>query len=302
MRKLTVIIIILFVIAPMPGKTAEGKKIQTGKPGIGVNTDRFGKIPLYFIPNQGQFSGEAEFFAKTSGYALWLTKTGLVFDSIRQTRLDETWHSSAGYEREVTRLQFLNANPAPEIRALKRTDYKVHYFSGNDASGWVTGLKASEAVIYEDLYPGIDLEVYGKNDDIEYDWIITPGADPAQIRFQIQGSGHVNIDADGNIVMGISFGDIKHRKPYAYQKIDGKTIPVAVNFLETADQVFGFEIFRYNPDFDLTIDPLVELVYSTYLGGSVYSDVGYGIAVDQAGCAGFNRICVQSGFASIYSV
>lgn len=95
----------------------------------------------------------------------------------------------------------------------------------------------------------------------------------------------MNIDADGNIVMGISFGDIKHRKPYAYQKINGKTIPVDINFLETADQVFGFDIFRYNPDFDLTIDPLVELVYSTYLGGSVYSDVGYGIAVDQAGCA-----------------
>ncbi|MCK5221128.1 MAG: hypothetical protein KAR14_06065, partial [Candidatus Aminicenantes bacterium] len=43
----------------------------------------FGKIPLYFIHNKGQVDKKALFYAKTPGYTLWVTKEGLVFDSVK---------------------------------------------------------------------------------------------------------------------------------------------------------------------------------------------------------------------------
>ncbi|MCK4782114.1 MAG: hypothetical protein KAV87_00075, partial [Desulfobacteraceae bacterium] len=49
-----------------------------------INID-YGKIPLYFIPNKGQVDGNALFYAKTSQYILWMTKEGLVFDSVKKT-------------------------------------------------------------------------------------------------------------------------------------------------------------------------------------------------------------------------
>jgi hypothetical protein len=56
---------------------------------LSLNPD-FGKIPLYFIPNEGQVDEKALFYAKTSGYTLWLTEEGLVFDSARRIEKENT--------------------------------------------------------------------------------------------------------------------------------------------------------------------------------------------------------------------
>ncbi len=295
MRKLFVTIVILFTITSLPGIMAEKQKIHAGKPGTVYKAAPFGKIPLYFIPNHGRFRGQAEFYARTPGYTLWMTKTGLVFDSIRQGTFEgefpktgvrkQNAQSPGDFDREVIRLLFLNADPDPDMKALKGTGYKVNYFKGKNPSHWKTGLQASQAVLYDNLYPGIDLKVYGKQDEIEYDWEIAPGHDPKRIKFKIEGCNNARIDADGNIVLQTRYGDIIHQKPYAYQIIEGKTIPVAADFFKTDDQVFSFKLSAYNPNYALIIDPLVALEYSTYLGGSVYTDVAYGIAVDTDGCA-----------------
>ena len=50
----------------------------------------YGKIPLYFIPNEGQVNEKALFYAKTSKYTLWLTKEGLVFDRIKMIKKEES--------------------------------------------------------------------------------------------------------------------------------------------------------------------------------------------------------------------
>ena len=49
----------------------------------------FGKFPLYFIYNKGQVNEKAKYYAKASRYTLWMTKEGLVFDSIKKEREKE---------------------------------------------------------------------------------------------------------------------------------------------------------------------------------------------------------------------
>ena len=132
----------------------------------------FGKIPLYFIANEGQVHRKAKFYAKASRYTLWLTEEGLVFDSCTRT---ETRQERAGnplpggvaegrgglesvkLTRSVSRLMFIGANKNPEIIPIKEAKLKVNYFKGNDRSKWHNAVPTSMAVLYKNLYKNIDL-------------------------------------------------------------------------------------------------------------------------------------------------
>jgi len=252
----------------------------------------YGKIPLYFIPNQGQVNEEALFYAKATSYRLWLTKKGLVFDStIRQERQDSAGHNtelqnyrvteSLKYERDVSRLIFLNANNNPEVIMADKTDHKVNYFIGRNSSKWKIDIPTSKAILYRGLYNNIDLRIYGVEKQIEYDWIVKPGGEVSDIIFEYRDVRETQIDEEGNLVVQTEFGQLKHEKPVCYQVIEGEKIGIEAGFKEIKKNTFGFIIEEYNRDYELIIDPVV-LVYSTFLGGTA-GDEGKSIAVDKKG-------------------
>jgi hypothetical protein len=288
----------------------------------------FGNIPLYFIPNQGQVDGKARFYARTSRYMLWMTKQGLVFDSIRkveatdpalsrgQGHLSQEKHTppfghpsqegnkglphspysphstdSPKIERDVSRLVFRDANSNPGLVPLELARNKVSYFKGKDPSKWQTGIQTSKAVLYKDLYKGIDLKVYGVERQVEYDWIVKPGADPDKISFEYKNVKAAAIDNEGNLVIETIFGKLMHKKPVSYQLIEGKSVSVKSAFKKTGEYTYGFKVKKYNRDYELIIDPMVCPIYSTYLGGSGEDCSGGiaewtgGIAVDSNECA-----------------
>ena len=43
-------------------------------------------------------------------------------------------------------------------------------------------------VRYEEVYPGIDLVYYGNQRQLEYDFVVGPGVDPARIELKVVGS------------------------------------------------------------------------------------------------------------------
>ncbi|MFC2157746.1 SBBP repeat-containing protein [Acidobacteriota bacterium] len=260
----------------------------------------FANIPLYFIQNKGQVKKEAHFYAKASRYTLWLTKGELVFDSSRykdeedRAQGEKKGKTSRAYERDVSRLVFIGANPDPEIIPLEEAELRVNYFKGNDPSKWNCDIPTSKAVLYKEIYPNIDLKIYGIEKQIEYDWIIHPGGDPEEIKFEYENTKGTRIDKDGNLLIESRFGELVHKNPVSYQKMEGSCnnengppnknrIPVNTEYKKIADNVYGFTIGEYDKEYDLVIDPLV-LAYSTYLGGSS-NDYGKGIAVDNSGNA-----------------
>ncbi len=247
---------------------------------------RFGKTPLYFIQNRGQFNKKALFYARTSKYFIWITKKGVIFDSVRKNKEDKTKNStlktqhSKLIKRDVSRLLFKGANKSPEIVPVDTTNYKVNYFTGKDKSKWKTGISTSKAVVYKNIYPDIDLKVYGNEKQIEYDWIVKPGRNPANIRFEFKDVKGTELDNKGNIIITTEFGKIIHKRPSAYQRKNNK---VDVRFKKLSKNSYTFNIGKYNRTEELIIDPLV-LLYSTYIGGNGI-DGGYGITVDANGCA-----------------
>jgi hypothetical protein len=273
-------------------------------------------IPLYFIPNQGQVHKNAQFYARTSGYTLWLTKEGLVFDSVKKV---ETTHPappghpsqegnnrgfphspysthSTKIARDVSRLIFLNANKNPGIVPLEISGHRVNYFKSKGRSQWTTDIKTSRAVLYKSLYKDIDLKVYGVEKQIEYDWIVKPGGDPNNIRFRYKNVKGTRIDYEGNLLIETEFGELMHKRPAAYQRVKYhvgvgaglRASPkewkeVNVIFKKVTENTYGFEVGKYDKTRELVIDPVV-LVYSTYLGGG-NNDHIFALAVDSSGCA-----------------
>ncbi|MEN8154548.1 MAG: SBBP repeat-containing protein [Acidobacteriota bacterium] len=188
----------------------------------------FGNIPLYFIHNKGQMDKKAFFYAKTPGYTLWVTKEGLVFDSIRTKETGDRSQKPEGKTksqipdpksfRDVSRLLFVGANKNPEIVPLDEQKLKINYFKGNDKSKWVGGVPTSGVVLYKNLYKNIDLKVYGIGKQIEYDWIVHPGGSPEDIKFEYENVKKIEINKKGDLDITTQFGKLTHKKPYAYQR------------------------------------------------------------------------------------
>jgi hypothetical protein len=268
MRLKAALITVLFIGAALiAGQTSSGTTPALSKqglspavPGAGpVLKNMGGATPLYFIANEGQMNAEALYYSRTPGYTLWLTRDGLVFDRVVNA-------DKGVLTRSFSKMTFIGANKDIAVVASEPTDYKVSYFIGRDESEWKTGISTSRAVVYKNLYDGIDLKVYGTEKQVEYDWIVAPGADPARIRFSFSGGEKSALDADGNLAIETPAGRIVQRKPVSHKVIDGRRTDVESAFRALPDGSFGFALGSFDPRYALTIDPLV-LVYSTYLGG-----------------------------------
>lgn len=252
----------------------------------------YGRIPLYFVPNEGQVDERVLFYAKTLRYHLWLTEEGLFFDSMRRVKKDdnESRHSHpkhrlqpeySAYERDVSRLLFLNAHKNPAVYPLDCAYYKVNYFVGNDISKWRTNIQASRVVLYNELYDKIDMKIYGVEEEIEYDFVVRPGGDVSDIQFEYKDVKGTRIDESGHLLIDTRFGELMHKKPECYQVIGGERFEVEAAFMGMGTNTYGFEVEEYDRDYELIIDPMV-IVFSTYMGGSG-DDEGFDVAVNAAG-------------------
>lgn len=228
-----------------------------------VPASNFGNIPLYFVANHGQADAAVAYYARTPGYTLWVTHNGVKLGD--------------------THLVFLDANKHPGIDALGQTSHTVNFFRGKDTTQWKTGVPTSKAVLYKELYKNIDLKIYGKQKQVEYDWIVKSGGDPKQIKFSYRNISNIFIGPGGDLVMDTASGRFTHRKPYSYQTIAGKRVEVASAFRQIDKTTFGITVGAYNKKHTLVIDPFVEY-YATWFGGSG-AESSTGIAIDSSGCA-----------------
>lgn len=273
--------------------------------------DSYGKLPLSFIQNNGQINEKVKFYEKGSGHATFFTDQGVylslrkgsdtnakvsVGSLSRKASLSErlphlTARNDNNPQSENIKLIPLNANKNPKIIAEDKMEGKVNYFIGNDSNKWKTNVPTYGAVVYKEIYKGIDMKFYGNNRELEYDIIVKPGADPNKVQLSYEGIEGLRITDDGNLEIDLKQGKLIQKRPYIYQEINGKRVEVEGRFnifhsTPATDHAplfsYGFQVASYNKNHSLIIDPVI--VYSTYLGGSSL-DYGYGIAVDSYGNA-----------------
>ena len=222
----------------------------------------FDALPLRFEQNRGQADAATKFIARGSGYALSLTATGSTLrlgGSVIQTRI-------AGGAR--------NAHLEP----LEPLSTRTNYLSAGPGRS-LLDVPSFARIRYRDAFPNVDLVFYGGERKLEYDLLLRPGADTVSIEFQVDGPERIAVDANGDLSMRTASGEVRWKKPLAYQTIAGKRREVAARFKLKGRRV-GFAVGRYDHARTLVIDPV--LGYVSYLGGRS-NDAARAIAVDAAG-------------------
>src|SRR6266480_2607250 len=253
----------------------------------------YGKLPLSFEENQGQTAREVRYVSRGSGYELFLTPREAVLALRGNRPLDlSPPHRTASLRAfrkarragQVTaiRMRLEGANPEPQIAGTDPLPTKVDYFIGNDPKRWHTDVPIYGRVKYTGVYPGIDLVFYGNQRRLEYDFVIAPGADPKAIALKVDGARKMRVNRHGDMVLGVSGGEVELRKPVIYQNVRGERREIAGRYVFTGDHRVTFAVGSYDLREPLILDPVLN--YSSYLGGSS-DDIGYGIAVDASGNA-----------------
>ena len=213
------------------------------------------QLPLIFEPNQGQSNPKVKFLAHGGGYGLFFTDDSAVL-SLR--------HSA--HKSSVLWMELVSASPRAEVQGADQLPGKSNYFIGNDPAKWRRDIPQFARVRYSGVYPGVDLVFYGNQGRLEYDFEVAPNSDPRQLSLRFGGAEDVSIDANGDLVLAISDGNIRLQAPRIYQTIGKQERPVQGRFELRGKSEVGFVLGAYDRNRRLVIDPV--LTYSTYLGGS----------------------------------
>src|SRR5438876_3920499 len=199
--------------------------------------ENYGKVPLSFEANQGQTDPRVKFLSRGSGYTLYLTRDEAVLalrsrqSSVVSSQLQKTTDHGLR-TTDTLRMKLVGANQAAKVTALDELLGKTNYFIGNDPKKWRTDVPTYGKVKYEGVYPGVDLVYYGNQRQLEYDFVVAPGADPKAITLAIENRNSKiaarqskiqnrksKIDSNGDLVVEAEGGEVRLHEPVVYQLI-----------------------------------------------------------------------------------
>jgi cysteine-rich repeat protein len=273
------------LVVGLLGCVASSWGAETGdkQPELRARAAAYGKLPLRFEANRGQVDAKVRFMVHGRGSTLFLTPREAVLTLTKP--VEATKQEKVDRPRSVVRMKMVGANPTPEIVGEAEQPGKVTYLKGNDRTKWRTAIPTYGRVRYRNVYPGTDLVYHSTPEgQVEYDFVVAPGADPGRVRLALDGITGVRskavptMDGDGNLVLRTIGGSVRLRKPVVYQETHGKTHFIAGRYLvDPRTQAIGFGVVAYDTSKPLIIDPVLD--YSTYLGGSD-SELFPAIAVD----------------------
>ena len=252
----------------------------------------YGKLPMRFEQNIGQSDSQVQFLSRGNGYAVFFTPQSTVFrfrPKPQQTP-GQAQISKGELAKQIVRpltppdvvgMNLLGVSATAMVAGQNALDGSTNYLVGNDANKWRKSVPTFAQVQYTNIYPGIDLVYYGNQQQLEYDFVVRPGADPRTIAFGFQGNKSISIDESGNLSIVLNNGVVTINKPLFYQVTNGQREAITGAFVLSGNQA-GISVGTYDPSVPLIVDPVVS--YSTYLGGTG-DDYIYSIAADASGNA-----------------
>jgi hypothetical protein len=264
---------------------------------IRIDAD-YGKMPLYFIPNQGQMDKQVAYYVQGKDKTIYFTPGGITFAlmkpaqkkeapsrptpvrSILDLREERSKARDAGLkgedaepghgvedgsERWAVKLDFVGADKSVNPVAQDKTGAVVSYFQGKPEE-WRAGLPTYSKVVYPNLWPGIDLVYYGTVNKLKYEFIVHPGADPSIIWLTYRGVESVSVNGEGRLKVTTPVGGFTDDLPVAYQVIGGRRSDIKLAYkmdrqtkLDGAGDSSETEAFSYGFDVG-NYDPSLPLV------------------------------------------
>ncbi|OYU96499.1 MAG: hypothetical protein CFE21_08925 [Bacteroidetes bacterium B1(2017)] len=239
---------------------------------------------LRFMENKGQISNKnvLYYFEGNSGSA-YIERNSIRFVAKDDTLLSSTFAdqakvlNGAGNMERVNKgshtftLSLLGSNSSPKIVLGESFQTKYNYFLGSNANEGISGVKAAKDLTIQDIYPGVNLRLYSTDDgNLEFDWILAPGADYSQLKLNFEGQDKISINNQGNLVVALRFTDVKFNIPESYQVTKKGKTPVEFDFYSLSNNTVGFKTkSKIDPQYSLVIDPVLN--FGTYMDGNLGS-------------------------------
>ncbi len=237
--------------------------------------------PVAFVPNLGQWQAPHHFQASMgNATAFFLAgEVRLVLSDGRQVHdlqhATETSEKSGLLNLHALKIDFVGSKLSKPEAAGQKSTVPFSYFLGDKSA--VT--YPTNALLYPQLYHGIDMLWKASSNQLKYDFIVQPGANPANIQIRYQGGDAIRL-VDGRLQVSTSLGQWYEEAPYAYQLQAGQKTAVPCHF-ELKNGVVSFAFPKgYDRTQTLTIDPT--LIFSTYSGAGS-DNFGYTAAPDRDG-------------------
>jgi hypothetical protein len=272
-------IIILAGAASAAGQCASGE---------GADAARVVLRGVHFVPNQGQWAdGSIRYGFKGRGVDIAFRDSALTMHLSRECTPEAVPGLSATERGGVTRealaldVTFPGSNAAAPVGA-GALGSRFSYFLGGQECRWRRDVGSFGAVVYENLYDGIDLHVTGADAGLlKYEFRCAPGADHTRVRIRYGGVGSLRVSEAGDLLIDTDLGTILDSAPRVWQDIDGQRRTLVARFEALDARTYTIRLLTApDPCHPVVIDPEVE--WMTYLGGGGV-DWGFDVALQDSG-------------------
>ena len=201
---------------------------------------------LHWLPNEGQWDVPAQMRAEWAGGVTWLESDGMNvwmagdgYAELWDHHFEGATAPSGDLVSHGWRMTWEGASAQPVHEAMTEASHRVNIYKGQDPSKWAEGLVPETRFKLHDVWPGIDLRVGprspGDRADVpgpgwKEDWMVQPGADPAQVAIRHEGVT-LEVQEDGSIWVQLGeTGEARLGAPYAYQNVNGALKSVEVSY------------------------------------------------------------------------
>ena len=225
------------------------------------------RLPTAFVPNLGQWDSPARFVARLGSMTALFEDTGWLLT----LRGDGDELNPPVVHGATLRMGFRGVQSARPVGVDPLPGHH-NYFSGDDSRKWRTDVPRFGALRYTGLYPGVDVRAYERDGHLEYDVILDPGADLAQVEVEVEGAEALYIDSEGVLVLDTAVGPVRQPRPRTFEVDEmGERKEFECFYELRGPHRFGFAAPDWTGDATLVVDP--GLIYSTLIGGMDWDEV-----------------------------
>jgi Bacterial Ig-like domain (group 3)/Beta-propeller repeat len=230
------------------------------------------RLPLSFEEDASSSESAKRFLSRGPGYALGISGAGA--NLIRNFKLPLG-------PRKITNigLRWLGANPNAVLHGEEKQRGESNFLKTNDRSAWRQHVAQYGAVTIANLYPGVDLRFHGDQQQLEFDYLIAPGATASAIR--IGSSAHIKRNENGQLEVSNGGDSMSLRSPIAYQEVGGTRKEIKAEYVLTKPDEVTIALGEYDPTHELVIDPV--LSFAAHFGSSSNLTNVTDVAVDSTG-------------------
>lgn len=261
-------------------------------------TDTLSTHVLEFVRNDGQWDAHVRYSARLHGGSMFAEDNAFTFALLSPEQLHQFYENKFEHKPQslidaaAYRMSFADASPSSIIVPGESYAHYHNYFYGSSPSSWASRVPLFKSLCYRQLYDGVDLMVSQHHHSIKYEFVVSPAADPAQIKIDYDGVSSLKL-SNGHLIVTTPVARVIELPPVAYQLDEnGDTLFVSCDYV-LQESTISFKLGQYNTNLPLVIDPVV--VFSSY-SGSASDNWGYTATYDSEGNLYGGGICFGASY------